>query len=426
VPSRTAVSAYQEFRRQVEELVGRVNGAFGTPQWTPVHYVYRTLTDRELVALYRAADVMLVTAVRDGMNLVAKEFIAARPDEDGILVLSEFAGAAAELAEAVQVNPYDVDATATAIHRALSLPASERRTRMRALRERVCRHDVQQWAESFLLALEDASAHRDQPALAATDPAEVAALVDRIRAAEHLALLLDYDGTLVPFAGVPELAVPDEALLALLRALARRRGTEVQVVSGRARDTLERWLGALPIGLHSDHGFWSRPRAEGEWRARPVPRMEWRARVLAILEHFAARTPGSLVEQKTASLAWHYRMVEPEFGVRQANELRLHLTELLSNVPVEILPGEKVIEIRAHGVNKGTVVAPLVERLPPRTLIVAIGDDRTDEDLFAALPQDAVAIHVGPGPSCAPVRLAGVAEARALLGALLEDSPGAC
>jgi trehalose 6-phosphate synthase/phosphatase len=152
--------------------------------------------------------------------------------------------------------------------------------------------------------------------------------------------------------------------------------------------------------------------------------MHWRARVRAILEHFTAHTPGSLVEEKTASLAWHYRMVEPEFGVLQANELRLHLSELLSNVPVEILAGDKVIEIRPHGINKGTVVAPLLEHGAPSTLVVAIGDDPTDEDLFAALPQDAIAIHIGPSPSCAPFRLAGVDEARALLAAVLADSPG--
>ena len=153
VPSRTAVPAYQEFRTSVDALVGRINGAFGTPRWTPVHYLYRALTEVQLLALYRAARVMLVTPVRDGMNLVAKEFVASRRDEDGVLVLSEFVGAADELGEALRVNPYDVDATAEAYHVALTMPRAERRRRMQALRARVRGYDVDAWAASFLRAL---------------------------------------------------------------------------------------------------------------------------------------------------------------------------------------------------------------------------------------------------------------------------------
>jgi trehalose 6-phosphate synthase/phosphatase len=424
VPSRTNVGAYQDFRRQVDELVGRLNGAFGTPHWTPVHYMYRSVSERDLAALYRAADVMLITPVRDGMNLVAKEFVAARTDGDGVLVLSEFAGAAAELAEAILVNPYDVDRTAEAIHRALTLPEGERSTRMYALRRRVFKYDVHHWVGSFLEALKEASAHRQPPAPAVTPPLEVRALVRRMQTARHLLLLLDYDGTLVSFASVPELAFPDEQLLSLLRSLAARPRTQVHIVSGRTRETMEHWFSGLPVGLHAEHGFWSRP-AGGSWAARQIPVTEWRERVRTILEQFAARTPGSLVEEKTASLAWHYRMADPEFGAIQANELRLHLTELLSNAPVEILAGQKVIEVRPHGVNKGALVAPLLETVPADALVVALGDDRTDEDLFGALPPEAIAIHVGPGPSRAAVRLASVWDVRRLLSDLLTDPPPA-
>jgi trehalose 6-phosphate synthase/phosphatase len=155
VPSRTTVGAYQRFRHELDALVGRINGAFGTPRWTPVHYLYRGLPEAQLLALYRAARVMLVTPVRDGMNLVAKEFVAARADEDGVLVLSEFVGAAAELGDALLVNPYDVDGAAEAYHRALTMPEAERRERMRRLRARVYGFDVHAWAEAFLRALDD-------------------------------------------------------------------------------------------------------------------------------------------------------------------------------------------------------------------------------------------------------------------------------
>lgn len=152
-PSRGGVEAYRELRREVEALVGRINGEFGTPTWTPVHYMYQSVHDELLLALYRAADAFVVTPLRDGMNLVAKEFVASRTDDDGTLLLSEFAGAAEELSEALLVNPYDVDGVADAIHHALIMDATERQRRMRALRARVADHDVDWWVNSFLDAL---------------------------------------------------------------------------------------------------------------------------------------------------------------------------------------------------------------------------------------------------------------------------------
>jgi len=419
VPSRENVEAYREYRDEVDALVGRIHGEFATPGWSPIHYLYRALAFEEIVALYRAADAALVTPLRDGMNLVAKEFVAARPDEDGVLVLSEFAGAAAELAEAVLVNPYDVEATADAMHRALTMPADERQTRMAHLRARVARHDVHWWASAFLSALEAAEAPA-RAEVAPSPPVRVAAAIERIAAAPRICLLLDYDGTLVPFASTPELARPDEGLLDLLGRLAALPGVAVHVVSGRRRASLERWLGALPIGLHAEHGFWSRP-PRGEWSAMELGDTSWREPVLAILRDFAERTPGSFVEEKTAGHAWHYRGAEPEYGAERARELSLHLATLLSNAPVEILPGDRVLEVRPHGVNKGQVVRAVLEGGEARALLVAVGDDQTDEDLFAALPEDAIGVHVGPAPSRAPLRLADVRAARAFLARVAEE-----
>jgi trehalose 6-phosphate synthase/phosphatase len=416
VPSRQDVGAYQEFRRQADELIGRIHGEFATPSWVPVHWIHRGLSREEVVALYRAADVMLVTPLRDGMNLVAKEFVASRADEDGVLVLSEFAGAASELAGALSVNPYDVEATADALLRALSMPRAERRERMRTLRSRVQRYDVHRWVREFRAALAD----RDASGIVALsdDAGRVLAIAEELRGVPLL-LLVDYDGTLVPLVEVPLLAAPDTEVRELLAALAARERTRVHVVSGRARDVIEGWLGDLPIGLHAEHGLWSREGPGAHWRPRAMPDTSWHEPVLRILEEFAARTPGALVEEKSASLAWHHRAADPEFGARQARELQIHLTEVLSNLPVEILPGDQVVEVRPHGINKGTVADDLLATLDPEVRVVALGDDRTDEDLFAALPKDAVTIRVGVAPTRASWRVADVATARRFLRALL-------
>jgi trehalose 6-phosphate synthase/phosphatase len=421
VPSRTGVGAYQEFRSLVAGLVGRINGDFGTPHWVPVNYIYRGLSEPELVALYRAADVMLVTPLRDGMNLVAKEFVASRTDDEGVLVLSEFAGASWELPEAIQVNPYDVEGTAGSYYRALTMGPEERRTRLAPLRARVEAYDVHRWAASFLEQLETLTGRTPAARRTLGGPAAARnALLDRLRESEDLLALLDYDGTLVPFTATPELARPDAALLELLGALAARPRTEVHVVSGRGREALERWLGRLPIFLHAEHGFWSRGVNGSDWSAITEVGGGWREPALDILRDITARTPGSLIEVKDVALAWHYRMADPEAGARRANELRLHLTQLLSNQPVEILAGHKIVEIRPYGVHKGRIVPSLPpERLAALT-VLAIGDDRTDEDLFAAVPSDAITVKVGPGATRARFRIDGVPAVRALLYSLVE------
>jgi trehalose 6-phosphate synthase/phosphatase len=200
VPSRGEVDSYQRFRRFVEEQVGRINGACGTLRSTPIHYMHQSVSMSELVAMYCAADIMLVTPLRDGMNLVAKEFLASRVDDDGVLVLSEFAGAAAELGEAVVVNPYDVDAVAETIRRSLQMPRDERHRRMRPMRRRVLEHDVHAWAKSFVERLDSPSITEARPA--PVGPALIEA-IGKARPTSRILLLLDYDGTLVPLAPAP-------------------------------------------------------------------------------------------------------------------------------------------------------------------------------------------------------------------------------
>jgi trehalose 6-phosphate synthase/phosphatase len=417
VPSRADAEPYQAFRRQVEEIVGRINGRFGTLGDVPVHYLYRRFDRAELTAMYLAADVMVVTPVRDGMNLVAKEFVASRIDDDGVLVLSEFAGAAAELGEALPANPYDIDGTAGVLRRALDMDREERRSRVHAMRERVRRQTVHRWTETFLAALiaESATAARGQPPTMSAGG--IRALGVRLRAEPRLTLLLDYDGTLAPFAPAPELARPDQALLDLLDALTRTPHI-IHIVSGRRREAVHQWLGHLPVDLWAEHGLWHRNGSGGDWRCDDDTPTAWMPVAADILARFTARTPGSLVEQKTRSLAWHYRMSDPELGSDQAVQLRQVLSASLAHEPVDILDGHKVIEIRPRGVDKGRVVRHVLAGHAAPPLVVAVGDDVTDEDMFAALAPSGVSVRVGSGSSGATHRVADWRDARLLLGAL--------
>ncbi len=417
VPTREKVEAYSDLRRNVNELVGRINSQYGSATGSPIQLLYRSVDADDLLALYRAADVMLVTPLRDGMNLVAKEYVAARTDEEGVLVLSEFAGAAAELDAALIVNPYDIAETALAIRRAMRMPKAEQAVRMRKLRAGVKINPVQAWSSAFMEDL----MHTEPLPLSApleSPPSELARALAHMREAPHRIFMLDYDGTLVPLEILPDLAVPDEALLSLLRRLAEMPNTEVHVVSGRSRASLEPWLGNSPISLHIEHGFWSRDRS-GAWTQVLETPPEFLKQIHDVMKRHAQRTPGTLVERKAASVAFHYRRVDPHLADARLRSLRSELT-LALGPNAEILEGHKVVEVRARGVHKGVVAARVIAEAPVGSVVFAAGDDRTDEDLFAALPDDAVSVRVGPGASRAKLRVSTPFELRRMLGKLLE------
>ncbi len=427
-PSREAVSEYREYRRSVDELVGRINGRFATLDHDPIQYISRSLLRERLVALFRAASVALVTPLRDGMNLVSKEFVASRVDEDGVLILSEFAGAAAELSGALLVNPYDLDGVATAIRHALSMPPAERRDRMRGLRARVAEYDVHRWSREFLTALHKESRRAARSAAAgsgladAVRPLDVLAELDPGRRGP-LSLILDYDGTLVPLKPRPEEAWPDDEILRLLATLAGLPEVTVHVTSGRRRDDLERWLGHLPLGLHAEHGLWSRAPGQPDWQRRLSERPAWLDGVRPRLEARARDVAGSFVEEKDASLAWHYRNVEPPIGDRAARELRRELAGALHPGDARVVDGNKVIEVREASLHKGLPVSELADAQPESRMLIA-GDDTTDEDMFAAAPRDAITVRVGPGRTLARYRLAGPDQVRTLLAELARRRAG--
>jgi trehalose 6-phosphate synthase/phosphatase len=407
VPSREQIPHYRELRREVDQLVGRINGEYSSADWTPIVYLRRVIPAQELVALYAAADLAWVTPLRDGLNLVAKEYVACKRGQDGALVLSEFAGAATEMGEAFLVNPLDEERTAEVIEQALSITVEERRNRMAAMYRRVARNDVFVWGERFLDNLKKAVANRaewlkDGPPRLPIDEAVAA-----FKSARTRLLLLDYDGTLVGYASRPDAAVPPQSLVDLLTRLASSAGTTIAVVSGRRRYDLEHWFGEVQgLWLAAEHGGIVRPAGASEWQTiRPHQSDDWKKRVGPVLEHFVDRTPGSFVEEKELSLVWHYRMSDPEFGDWLGNELVANLEQMLAETELRAYRGQKSVEVKPLWANKGTVLSLLSEVCSNPEFALAAGDDRTDEDLFAQLPPEAWTIHVGRGRSRARFRL---------------------
>jgi trehalose 6-phosphate synthase/phosphatase len=413
VPSREQVPAYQELKRQVDELVGEINGVYGTTTWIPVQYVHRNLPFPQICALLRRADVALVTPLRDGMNLVAKEYVACQEERPGALIIAEFAGASAEMGEAFFVNPYDEEGMAARIYEVLSQPETVLRERMATLHKRVCTHTVEVWADRFLGALTDIPQSRLSRIL--TGP-EYNRMLVAYRQAHRRVFLLDYDGTLSPLVGLRHHAAPDAAVVELLQDLQSDPRNVVAVVSSRDRYILEQWLGECGCFLAAEHGAWFFDPAKHAWQDQ-IEELndDWKSTVRPLLENVVEQTPGSVLEEKQYSLAWHYRLADPEFALWQARELSSQLQGMLAGSELQVQSGHKVVEVKWAKVHKGLAAAHVLEQAPEADFILAIGDDHTDEDLFAAVPEDQWTVKVGMGVSSARFALLSPAEVIQLL-----------
>ncbi len=418
VPSRDQVAQYASLKEEIDELVGRINAQYRTISWNPILYFYRSLPLEELAALYRLAEVALVTPIRDGMNLVAKEYVASRLDQRGVLILSERAGAARELSDALIINPTDVGQLVDAMHEALVMPEEEQMARMTAMQALVKRYNVFSWTRLFMNQLAYTKMKQHTLATEKLTETATAQLVADYQAAQQRLILLDYDGTLVPFHPNPQRAEPDQELRMLLRALSEMPATRVVIISGRDRATLEKWLGHLPVDFIAEHGVWLRTAGE-DWQLFQPLRSDWKRDLRPVLELYVARTAGSFIEEKDYSLVWHYRRADTDLGVERAREMLTHLGFMTANTDLQVLEGNKVIEIKNAGINKGTAAARWIEHYPS-DFMLALGDDRTDEDTFRALPPTAYSVRVGSGArSLARFNIGTPAEVRQLLRRLL-------
>jgi len=410
VPSRSNVPQYQKLKRETDELVGRINGKFATVSWTPIWYFYRSMPFNNLIDLYTSSDVALITPIRDGMNLVAKEYVATRTKGNGVLILSEMAGASKEMNEALLINPNSYEDFANSLKRALTMPLEEQQTRIKFLQKRLKRYDVEKWADEFLKSLEDTKNSKNENVTKKLTEDYEADLISTFNEKNKRLLLLDYDGTLVGFKDNPQDAEPDEALFSLLDKLHEK--TTLVLISGRDKDTFQRWFGHKPYNLVTDHGVWLYKKKE--WNALERIKTDWMQNIRPILETFVDRTPGTFIETKNYSLAWHYRKADPELAKIRTIELNTVLTSMVANNGLSILKGNKVIEIKSSNVNKGRVVSRLLTQ-DNYDFVSIFGDDWTDEYMFEEAPESAYTIKVGFTKTKAKYQIQGTEKVRELL-----------
>ncbi|WP_181306003.1 bifunctional alpha,alpha-trehalose-phosphate synthase (UDP-forming)/trehalose-phosphatase [Rufibacter sp. XAAS-G3-1] len=416
VPSRDQVEKYRELKETIDELVGRINSSYRTITWNPIQYFYRSFPIEELSALYALADIALVTPMRDGMNLVCKEFVASKLDQKGVLILSEMAGAARELSDALLINPNDLGKLVQAMREAMVMPEEEQKLRIQHMQAIIKHYDIHHWVNIFMNRLEYIKLKQMSMATQYLSAEERDELLEAYRKANQRILFLDYDGTLTSFTNNPQHASPDEELLQVLGCLAQEENNKVVIISGRDRATLEEWLGHLDVDIIAEHGVWGRARGK-EWQMLHQLSSGWKKEIRPILELLVSRTPGSFIEEKDYSLVWHYRKVDPGLGELRARELSNHLQYLASNINLQVMEGNKVLEIKNVEVNKGLAALNWLEEHPPGFLL-GIGDDRTDEDMFKIMPKEAYTIKVGSKRSLARFNVDNTKEVRLLLQAM--------
>ncbi|OWZ04613.1 Alpha,alpha-trehalose-phosphate synthase [Phytophthora megakarya] len=378
VPSRTGVQEYQHLAASVNEMVGRINGRFGTLTHSPVHYIHRSVAPSELVALYNLADVCLVTSIRDGMNLVSHEYVmcqsqSCEPHREGpgVLILSEFAGSAQSLSGAIRVNPWNTTDMANALGYALELPLMEREYRQTNLHRYVKTHTASFWGRSFLTDLEDAVS---QPRavvkkLVRLPTIEVLGAYARSR---HRLLVLDYEGTLFddpttatagPSQQRGNVAPPKPFVKRLVEALANDPKNVVVLVSAHERNVIESWLTDHRVGVVAESGYFYRLPNSAEWQVMTEDTdPSWKKVVRPIMQYFTERTPGSRIDSKESSLTWHYGETDPIFGPMQARDMQVNLEDVLCNLPLEVVQGTNRVEVRLQGVTKTLLLDEILKK----------------------------------------------------------------
>ncbi|MBF70414.1 MAG: bifunctional alpha,alpha-trehalose-phosphate synthase (UDP-forming)/trehalose-phosphatase [Crocinitomicaceae bacterium] len=392
VPSRENVSDYKKLKKETDEIVGRINGKYTTVTWTPISYYYRSMSFNQLIELYMKSDVAMITPVRDGMNLVAKEYIATRVNGDGVLILSEMAGASKELFEAIQINPFDLNNMSESIYRALTMPKEEQIKRNLSMQNRIKRYNVELWANEFINSLNNKNEIKSSGDVKKINDSLKQSIIEKFRISKKRVIFLDYDGTLVGFNKKPELALPDKSLYKLIDKIISYKNTELVIVSGRDTKFLEKCFGKLNLTLVAEHGIFMKKNNES-WVSKYTRKRKWLDDLRPLFQSFSDRTPGTFIEEKQTSLVWHYRGSDPELAAHRVIELKTELRSLISQ-DLTLMDMNKAIEVKSATFNKGIAVNEII-RQKNYDFILCLGDDVTDEDMFINLPKSAFTIKVG-------------------------------
>ena len=401
VPSRDTVDIYSDLKVRIDEMVGSINGKYSTLSWNPVYYFYRSFSFEELTALYYMADIALVTPIRDGMNLVAKEYLATKRNNTGVLILSEMAGAAIELSDAIIVNPTNTKEINDAIIKALEMPEEEQFSTLKKMQKAIATQTVGQWAQDFISELKNVKERNYSMFEKVIKDESLNNIKDAYDNAQKRLIILDYDGTLSPFYKDPANAYPRPELLQLLEEIIRNKRNRLIINSGRDMDTLDKWFQDLSIGLAAEHGAYYKDKEK--WYSN-IPEIKWDDEIMHILEQTTRKTPGAKIETKKTAIVWHYRAVDTWLAVLRVNQLIKSLINPCSRLNLQIMRGNKVIEIKTSNFNKGSEAVRLL-KMDNYDFVLAIGDDTTDEEMFIALPDDAITIKVGKNATAAKYNL---------------------
>lgn len=423
VPTRQDVDEYVKLRLDIEQLVSEVNGRFATPSWSPIHYLFHPVSFEELMALYRAADCLVVTSKRDGMNLVSLEYVAAQSLSDpGIVLISEFTGAKSLLSQAIPINPRDVEGTAKKMFVAINMPQTDRQHSCQMMMEYLRNYTATDWGKAFISKMTEvvAKTKRHQVKLIKDSGHYVSEYMGAHRF-QRVTLFIDYDGTLVKIQKNPEDAVLSKQDYARLKKLSELPNVDVVIISGRDQPFLMDQLGGLDVYMAAEHGalFYDKH----DWQNLALSdSTKWYHNTLQIMRDYTKQVPGSFIEQKNYCLCWHYRKSPKEFAEYQALKLHEELENGLSNFPARLIHGKKVIEVCAIEANKGVFVHWFLDQYAQSNFGFALGDDRTDEDIFAELQEtDFETIKVGSGPTLAKSRLSAQTAVMELLDTFIAE-----
>lgn len=399
-PSRTEVEAYKNLKIRVDKLVETINRDYGTTEWQPIDFIFRTMSFVETNALYQIADVAFITPIKDGMNLMAKEFVASQQKRSGVLILSETAGAAEELSDAILVNPKKLSTMVKGLEEAMATQASSIRNNLVKMQKIVSHNTAQNWAKGFINAMNKELPSIPSPSLRLTRHRQLN-IANEYKSSRRRLIFLDYDGTLVDFSSNPGRTPLEKSLKIVLKKLGNDPQNQLVIATGRPQASLNSYLDGVQTDVASEHGAYLRE--NGKWRTTTTNPELWQAKLGPILQAYAEKTPGAWVERKKHSLTWHYRDASTYIAQKNLTILKLILRPDLKKYRLKLNQGKKIIEIKPPTVNKGAALKNWLKRNQDFRLI--IGDDYTDEDAFKAAPDGSFTIKVGNGLTSASYRL---------------------